>query len=319
MPSPRPTRRGQVLEGVADLGQRDAVRRRRPLRVAGPAGGVLVEDAVDHRALGDDRRVLLERVRRVQLVDLGVGVVHAREHPADLVVHVAAQVPGHRLEPGQRVDRRPVLGGVVEPAEPQQGVLRGDLAGAVLGEVGVDAVGVRLERLPGPRLEQCQLTLGHPAPAHRPDHLVGVEGLLAEQLGEPAGRHVAAQVHLEEALLRLDVALRHHQVVQGVGVELRHAVLVADHLDRTGQARHLELAGRLRQRTTDHRDPGHRQHGQEQDQRGRDVRRPAGRPRPAAERRPPPPPPRVPVGRVRAGRGAPVGAGGGAHGVAIVP
>ena len=45
----------------------------------------------------------------------------------------------------------PVLRPVVEPAEPQQGVLDGELARAALVEVGVHAVGVRLERLRGSR------------------------------------------------------------------------------------------------------------------------------------------------------------------------
>ena len=307
MPSPRPTRLGRSSSASLTLGQRLAVGRRRPLRVAGAAGRVLLEDPVDDRALGDDRRVLVVGVRRVQLGDLGVGVVDPRQHPVDLVLHVAAQVPRHRLEPGERVDRGPVLRRVVEPAEPQQGVLRGELARAVLGEVGVDAVGVRLERLAGPRLEQRQLPLGDPAPAHRPDHLVGLERLLAEQLGEPPGGDVPAHVHLEEPLLGLHVALRQHQVVHRVGVQLRDAVLVADHLDRAGQARHLELAGGLRQRATDHGDAGDRHHDQQQDEPGRDVRRPAGRGRPAAEGRAPPHPPRVRTGGLHAGRVRPRG------------
>ena len=74
-------------------------------------GGVLLEDVVDHRALVDDRPVLVEGVRRVELLDRALADAVGGEHPVDLVLHVAAQVPRHRLEPGQRVDRRPGVGG----------------------------------------------------------------------------------------------------------------------------------------------------------------------------------------------------------------
>lgn len=56
---------------------------------------------------------------------------------------------------------------------------------------------------------------------------------------------MAADVHLPEAVLRLDVALGHEQVRVAVGVDLRDAVVVALDLDLTGQARELDGAGGL--------------------------------------------------------------------------
>ena len=47
------------------------------------------------------------RVGRVQVLDLLRAEPAGHQGAVDLVLHVAAQVPGHRLEPGHRVDRRP--------------------------------------------------------------------------------------------------------------------------------------------------------------------------------------------------------------------
>ena len=78
-----------------------------------------------------------------------------------------------------------------------------------------------------------------------------------------------AHVHLEEPLLGVHVALRAHQVVVGVAVELRDAVLVAQHLDRPlqpGQRRRSPVGLRERRRTrcTTVGQPGDQQdhHGQ---------------------------------------------------------
>src|SRR5690606_30980860 len=59
---------------------------------------------------------------------------------------------------------------------------------------------------------------------------------------------VAAQVHLEEAVLRVHVALRHEQAVRGGRVDLWHAPLVAHHLDLALQTPDAELAAGVRQR-----------------------------------------------------------------------
>ena len=81
------------------------------------AGRVLVEDAVDDGALGDDRPPGRRVVGGEQLGHHLRGVHRQRQHPVDLVVHVAAQVPRHRLEPGERVGGGPRLRLVVEAVE----------------------------------------------------------------------------------------------------------------------------------------------------------------------------------------------------------
>ena len=75
----------------------------------GPAGatgrGVLLEHPVDDGPVVDGRTVPVVGVGREQLRDLRTSVARRHQPALDLVVHVAAQVPGHRLEPGHGVDR----------------------------------------------------------------------------------------------------------------------------------------------------------------------------------------------------------------------
>ena len=54
------------------------------------------------------------------------------------------------------------------------------------------------------------------SPAEGAQERVGLDLALAEHLRQPPGGHVAADVHLVEPVLRLDVALRHEQVLVGV-------------------------------------------------------------------------------------------------------
>ena len=69
--------------------------------------------------------------------------------------------------------------------------------------------------------------------APHPEHL---QRALAEQLGEPAGRHVAAEVHLEEPVLRVRIALREEQVLRIIGIDLGYALVVALDVDRAVDA-----------------------------------------------------------------------------------
>ena len=61
---------------------------------------------------------------------------------------VAAQVPGHRLRPGEGVEGRPGLDLEVHAAQPQEGELQPQPL-LVGGDVGVDAVGVSLQDFQG--------------------------------------------------------------------------------------------------------------------------------------------------------------------------
>ncbi len=228
-------------------GGRAAARRaltgRGPLTGAGGALGVVVLAGVDRAAL-DDRLVPVVRVGRVQLVDLLGGQPRGGQGAVDLVLHVAAQVPGHGLEPGDGVDRVPGLGLVVV-LEREGRVLDGQRLALVVLQVGVDPVGVRLQVFLGGRRQLgVVLLLRDLPPAHGAQEGVGLHLLGAEHLREPSGRHVAADVHLPEAVLRLDEALGAEEVLGAVGVDLGNAVAVAHDLHLARQP--LELEGALR-------------------------------------------------------------------------
>ena len=253
--------------GVA-LGAQRARQRRTRRPVAGQDRGV---------GVGRVRRV--ERVHQRDVADAAVG-----DRPAELLVVVAAQVPGHRLEPRQGVDRGPRLdlGDVAGEVEHRVGGRQ--VGGRAALHVGVDAVGVVLQVLAGARRQQRQLLLGDPAPAERAHDAIGLQrvGVLAHQLGQPAGGDVAAQVHLEEPVLGVDVALRVEQVARGVGVDLRDAARVAQHLDVGRQAGDLDRAGPVRQRTAD---GDH--HGDDHDEDHRDQQRHGGEGDASEPRHPP--------------------------------
>src|SRR5690606_36973146 len=135
--------------------------------------------------------------------DLGAG---------DLVVHVARQVPGHRLEPGEAVDGAPRFDLVVAVGGRQHRVLQADLGAGLPVEVGVDAVGVGVQVAAGVVGEQVVLGLGDAAPAHGAQVGVGGDLVGAEQFGEPPGGDVAVEVHRPEAVLGVHVALGGEQV-----------------------------------------------------------------------------------------------------------
>ena len=218
---------------------------------------------------GQDRLVRGVGVRRE---DLGQPLLAERPGEAgagQLVVVVAVQVPGHRLEPGQGVHRRPRLDPVVRHLLAQHGVLeRHPGGGAHGGDVGVDPVGVGLEVLPRRGGQLRQLGLGDSSPAHRPDHLVGLQATGADHLGEPARGDVPAQVHLEEPVLGGDVALGPEQVLGVVGVDLRHALLVAQHVHRRREPTHVQRARGLGERAADQPDPDHRDDDGDDDHEG---------------------------------------------------
>ena len=272
-----------------------------PLGVAAAAlGGAGLEPSVDDRAAGDDRRHRLVGVRRPQLLGpLGAHGV-GDQHALDLVGRAAAEVPAEGLQPGQRVHGRPVLRGRVGTVEVEQGVLHGQLGGLLLGEVGVDPVGVGLQERTGVGTEQRHLLLGDDPEAERARDPVPGQRAGTHELGERARRAAAPHVHLEEPLLGGDVALGDREVGDAVGVDLGDTGTVAQHRHRPGQARHLELAAGLRQRPPGQREREQPGHHQREHQAGHDVGRDPHRVGHPPEGAPP---------RGRTGRGSVRGAG----------
>ena len=148
----RPARRATAGASAAQAGRWGS---------AGPPASWL-EDPVDHGALGDDRLVRVVVVAGVEVLGALRPDRRDRQGPADLVVHVAAQVPRHGLEPGEGVDRGPRLRPVAEAAGVEDRVLDRDVGGVPVLEVGVDALGVLLQRGPGLRLDQRELLARRP-------------------------------------------------------------------------------------------------------------------------------------------------------------
>ena len=195
----------------------------------------------------DDRRVALVRIRGVELLDPVDGKLGREQRPVDLVSHVAAEVPGHGLEPGERIDRPPWLGCVVSAGQSQQRVRKAEFSAGSSGQPPVDSLGIGLEVSTCCRAQQRQFLLGDPSPAHGSDEHVGVYLAVAEQLREAPGRYVPAKVHLPEPVLGVHVALCAEQVLGRVGIDVRYSVLVSDDLDLTGQGRQGDRSVVLRE------------------------------------------------------------------------
>src|SRR5262249_32708801 len=234
-------------------------------RCAGAGRG---ERAGDHVTAGDDRWVAVERVRRIELLDLlAAGTGAEQRRPVDLLGHVAAQVPGHGLEPRQAVDRAPALDAVVAVLQAQDRVLEAGPPALMVAQPGVDPVGVRVEDLPRRRGEQVPLLLGHPAPTERAQEGVSLDLLRAEHLGEPSTGDMPPEVHLPEPFLRVHVTLGTVQVVGGVRIHLRDAVAVTVHSRGRAEPRQPGDATVLRERSSHGPDRGAGQHHGERDQR----------------------------------------------------
>ena len=106
----------------------------------------------DGARVGDDRGVTGGGVRGPELIDAGdVLDAPVDPRPAELVVVVAPQVPGHGLEPGDRVQRRPGLDVRQRVREPQHAVVETELGGRAVADVVVDPAGVVVEVAAGRR------------------------------------------------------------------------------------------------------------------------------------------------------------------------
>ena len=195
-----------------------------------------------------------------------------QDRPLRLLLEVRAQVPGHHLEPGQRVDGGPRLRFVVQALQVEQGVLQRQVPRTAVGQVGVHAARVRVEVAPARRRQQRKLRFGDPPPAQRPDVGVGLDLRRAIELREPSRGEVPPEVHLVEAVLRVHEALGGEQVLGGVRIDLGHAVRVPQHLDVAAQPSDVHPAvdlGKGLAHGSDG-DAGQRTGGQHQDDHGED-------------------------------------------------
>ena len=161
------------------------------------------------------------------------------------VVGVEREAERQDLRDRQRVEHRPRLD--VGLGQLERGVLGRE---RVRREPGVHAVRVRLERRAALRRDRRLRAQRCAAKAERPQLGVARECARAEQLGERAARLAAARIHLEQPVLRVQVADHEVRVVVALGEDVRHAERVAQHLSLPLEARdvHGLALGTVRQR-----------------------------------------------------------------------
>ena len=220
--------RDRVGDGVVGAGPQVA---RPVVEQDRPAGGLV-----------GGREQLLDRGRAAQLREQ----LHTPRLTAD-----GAEPQVQHLELGQRVDAVPRLDVADGQAQSHHRVFVGHLPRSLPLEVGVDPVGVGLVEAAGLVGQQVPLLLGDAPQAHGAHRDVRLLASLTDQLGQPSGGHVAAQVHLEEALLSLHIALPEEQVVVAGGVDVGDALRVAAHGDLVAGPGERDRAVVLRQRRAD--------------------------------------------------------------------
>lgn len=252
-PGRPPGARGGPLRACAGPGGAGSPSPSCPAPGAGSVLGLRVEllGGRVHRALVDDGLVPVVGVARVQILDLLLGQPAGHQRSVGLVRHVAAQVPGHRLEPGHGVDRCPGVRLVAVALQVECRVLGGERRALVVLEVGVDTRRVGLEEVPGLGRELLVLLLRDLAPSERAQEGVGLHLAVAEHLRQTPGGHVAAYVHLPEAVLGLDITLSQEEVLGLVRVDLGDSASVPLHAHRGGEALEFERARRLREGVAD--------------------------------------------------------------------
>jgi ribosomal protein L30E len=113
----------------------------------------------------------------------------------------------------------------------------------------VYAGGVGVHELAHLGVEFAGGVLGDLGKAQRAVFDVQAQHALAEDFRELAHGQASVQVHLKQAVLSGDVALGEEQVVERLGAQVRHSVLVAPNLDARVESRNanraIELGKRL--------------------------------------------------------------------------
>ncbi len=146
---------------------------------------------------------------------------------------------------GEAVGGLPELRFVFEEGELERQVVR------MLFDEAVHAAGVGFHDGARVFVHQADLTVGGAAKLHGAEVFVDRQGRFAEYLRELAAGDAAQQIHLPEAILGHDVALRLGQIFDGIGANVRDAPAVAvdgHFFLQTGQRR---AAIQLRQRLVD--------------------------------------------------------------------
>ncbi len=102
----------------------------------------------------------------------------------------------------------------------------------MIGEIGIDPIGICLEHPTVLVTQGCELLLGQPGEVEGAEEHVGVDLAVSEHLGEAPRPDVPPEIHLPETVLGMDVTLGEKEVVGGGGVDVGNPFGVANHLDR---------------------------------------------------------------------------------------
>ena len=176
------------------------------------------------------------RLRRQQLVD--VGAFHAAQRQTQsrqFLAPVAAQVPGHHQGPGNRIGRRPGFWG---RRIGQQEFRRQLHTHRMCFDERIHAGSVGFQQAPiGGRIA-VEHGLRRAPDAERAQELVSVDGGSTEKLCQPTGRQTPVDLHLPQAILRVQVTQRKLRIVDVLGVDVRHTVGIAQHFGFLPQAGH---------------------------------------------------------------------------------
>jgi hypothetical protein len=179
------------------------------------------------------RRV--SRIGRQELLDARRRQRFREAHAQQLVAPVAAQVPGHHFQPGERVDRLPAF----KIQADKKKLRRQDRPHA---EEGVDARGIGVELVSRVLVEMREICLRRAPHAHGTQKAVGFQAAAAQRLGQAPGPDAPVNLHLPEAVLRMHEAERELRIALRLGEDVRHAEAVAQDLHRRAEAGELDLA-----------------------------------------------------------------------------
>ena len=113
---------------------------------------------------------------------------------------------------------------------------------AALGDPGIHAARIGIERRAGGGGEAGQIGFGAFAHAQGAHHAIQRQGAGAEQLGQLAGGGAAGDVHLEHALAGMQIAQRRIGIQLVGGMDAGDAIRVQRDADRGGQARYAGCA-----------------------------------------------------------------------------
>src|SRR5206468_8494903 len=116
--------------------------------------------------------------------------------------------------------------------------------------------GARAQVLPGVLAKKRELLRGDTREPERAELLVRVERRLAEDLREAARAGPSREVHLEQPVLRRDIALQIEEVMRGLRIDVGDSVAVANHLGALVEPEQTELAVDGGERPVDQDEPG---------------------------------------------------------------